>query len=67
MDKLRVADVAEQFGIRPSTVRAYHCRNQMPAADGYDKDGPWWRSATIATWNRPGRGRATAKSRSSEQ
>jgi hypothetical protein len=55
--KLRVADIAEQFAIKPSTVRSYHTRDQMPAADGYDKDGPWWSPTTIATWKRPGRGK----------
>lgn len=61
MSRLHVADVAEQFGIKPSTVTSYLARDQMPAADGYDKDGPWWDPETIAAWKRPGRGRRTPK------
>jgi uncharacterized protein YjcR len=60
MDNLRVADIADLFGIKPATVRAYHTRDQMPAADGYDKHGPWWKAATIEAWSRPGRGRRKA-------
>jgi hypothetical protein len=56
-DKNHLDDVATQFGIKKSTVTSYHSRGQMPAADGYDKQGPWWTSATLASWERPGRGR----------
>lgn len=54
---LRVADIARRFQIAESTVRAYHSRGEMPAANGYDKAGPWWTESTIAAWDRPGRGR----------
>lgn len=54
---LRVTDIAERFEIAKSTVRAYHARGEMPAADGYDKTGPWWWESTIAGWDRPGPGR----------
>lgn len=52
----RVPDIAAHFAIATSTVRAYHARGTMPAADGYDKRGPWWHEATIVSWKRPGRG-----------
>ncbi len=59
---LRVADIARRFKIAESTVRAYHARGEMPAATGYDKAGPWWSESTIASWDRPGRGRRRATS-----
>jgi hypothetical protein len=55
--ELRVADIARRFAIAESTVRSYHARGEMPAADGYDKAGPWWTKATIDGWDRPGSGR----------
>lgn len=58
MVNLRVTDIADRFGINPSTVRSYNTRHQMPQPDGYDKHGPWWLPETIDGWDRPGRGRA---------
>lgn len=51
--------MAEALGVRPSTVRSYVSRGVMPAADGYDKHGPWWWNDTFQGWTlqRPGRGR----------
>jgi hypothetical protein len=57
MEKLRVADIAAQFGLSPATIRAYSHRRQMPQPDGYDKYGPWWNQDSIDGWDRPGPGR----------
>lgn len=56
-ERWRVQQIADHFEIAASTVRGYHSRGQMPAANGYDKHGPWWLKATILAWDRPGRGR----------
>lgn len=57
MERLRVAYVADQFGLSRATIRAYNHRHQMPQPDGYDKYGPWWKQHTIDSWDRPGPGR----------
>lgn len=52
-----VAQVAAELNVKPSTVRSYLARGQMPPADGRIGRSPWWHPHTITTWPRPGQGR----------
>jgi len=49
---LTVADVAEVLGIKPSTVRAYVARKQMPSWNYCPSCGhaPTWARDTLAEW-----------------
>jgi hypothetical protein len=50
-DKLTVSQIAAEYGIKPSTFRAYVHRGQAPPADGYhDGRTPYWRRATLEEW-----------------
>ena len=54
---LDVTAVAERLQVKPSTVRSYHKRGQMPKADKYFGRTPVWTESTIASWvqGRPGK------------
>lgn len=49
--------VAEHWGVSPSTIRAYAARGQMPQPDGRIGNSDWWLPETIKAWPRPGRGK----------
>lgn len=55
---LDVDAVARRLEVKPSTVRSYHKRGQMPKADKYFGRSPVWSEKTIESWvdSRPGRG-----------
>lgn len=55
---LDVTAVAERLQVKPSTIRSYHKRGQMPKADKYFGRSPVWTETTIDSWvqGRPGRG-----------
>lgn len=42
--------VAQKIQVKPSTIRSYHKRGQMPKADKYFGRTPVWTTDTIATW-----------------
>jgi hypothetical protein len=48
--RLTIGDVARLLDVKPSTVRAYKTRGQMPAPDGRLGRTPWWRTETITAW-----------------
>lgn len=48
---LDVQGVASLLEVKPSTVRAYHKRGQMPRADRYFGRSPVWERKTIDDWN----------------
>ena len=48
---LDVAAVASRLEVKPSTVRSYHKRGQMPPADNYFGRSPVWKEATIENWS----------------
>jgi predicted DNA-binding transcriptional regulator AlpA len=47
---LDVDAVAQRLQVKPSTVRSYHKRGQMPRADRYFGRSPVWNVETIETW-----------------
>ena len=47
---LDVNAVAALQEVKPSTVRAYHKRGQMPRADHYFGRSPVWNRKTIENW-----------------
>lgn len=47
---LDVTAVAKKIQVKPSTVRSYHKRGQMPKADKYFGRTPVWMADTIDTW-----------------
>ena len=47
---LDVDAVAQRLQVKPSTVRSYHKRGQMPRADKYFGRSPVWASQTIENW-----------------
>ena len=47
---LDVEAVAARLQVKPSTVRSYHKRGQMPRADKYFGRSPVWTTDTIETW-----------------
>lgn len=54
--------VARELGVKPTTVRSWLSRGQMPDPDGRDDAGrAWWLPDTIRQWNanRPGQGART--------
>lgn len=53
-DKLTVTQIAELYGIKPATFRAYVKRKQAPAADGqHDGRTPYWLRSTLEQWRKP--------------
>ena len=44
------SDIAEAVGVRPSTIRAYHSREQMPAPTGHVGSTPYWEPKDIEPW-----------------
>ena len=56
---LGVAEIAERWGISPSTVSRYKRRGDLPAPDSILSGRPRWRASTIDAVQRPGRGRRT--------
>lgn len=55
---LDVEAVAHKIQVKPSTIRSYHKRGQMPKADKYFGRSPVWKDDTIRQWieRRPGKG-----------
>jgi len=47
---LDVNAVAALIEVKPSTIRSYHKRGQMPKADRYFGRTPVWNTKTIDTW-----------------
>jgi predicted DNA-binding transcriptional regulator AlpA len=47
---LDVNAVAALLVVKPSTVRSYHKRGQMPKADHYFGRSPVWNKGTIEGW-----------------
>ncbi|MCD5310866.1 helix-turn-helix transcriptional regulator [Kineosporia babensis] len=59
-DRLPGPAVAELLGIASGTWRGYVSRGQAPAPDGRSGDGrPYWTTATLDAWDRPGQGART--------
>jgi len=50
-DLLDVQAVAEKLGLKQDTVRWYHKRGIMPAADGRFGRSPVWWAKTIDEWD----------------
>ena len=50
MKRYTTSDIAEAVGVRPSTIRAYHSREQMPAPTGYIGTTPYWDAEDIEPW-----------------
>ena len=49
------AAVAARYGIKPASVTKAVTRGSLPEPDGYGRQGAWWWSSTLDTWQRPGR------------
>lgn len=47
---LDVNAVAALIEVKPSTIRSYHKRGQMPKADRYFGRSPVWKTETIEGW-----------------
>lgn len=62
---LDLADIADQWGIDPGTVRRYHHDGRLPPADAVIGNDPQrrrkygWLPDTIAAAQRPGQGART--------
>lgn len=56
---LDVEGVAALLVVKPSTVRSYHKKGQMPRADRYFGRSPVWNKKTIDDWSQS-RGKAPA-------
>lgn len=56
-----VADIAEHWGVKVTTVRAYRSRKrgELPEPDQVYGRTPLWKPATIAAFERPGQGART--------
>lgn len=53
-EKLTVTEIANLYGIKPATFRAYVKREQAPPADGHhDKRTPYWLRSTLEQWRKP--------------
>ena len=56
MKRYTTSDIAEAVGVRPSTIRAYHSREQMPKPTGHVGATPYWEPKDIEPWIRERRG-----------
>lgn len=63
-----VADIAEHWGVKVATVRAYRSRKrgELPHPDHIYGRTPLWRPATIISFDRPGQGARTDLKNSEE-
>jgi hypothetical protein len=50
MKRYTTSDIAEAVGVRPSTIRAYHSRGQMPPPTGHVGATPYWEPKDIEPW-----------------
>lgn len=53
---LTAAEVANLLGVDTHTIYSYKARGVMPEPDDHVGRTPRWTTATIAAWERPGRG-----------
>lgn len=60
-DYWTIDDVADHWGVKPQTIRAYRARNrgELPPPDRVFGRSPVWRPATIEAFVRPGQGART--------
>ncbi|MCC3652711.1 helix-turn-helix domain-containing protein [Streptomyces sp. S07_1.15] len=60
-DYWTVQDVADHWGVKPQTIRAYRTRKrgELPKEDAVFGRSPVWKPATILNFQRPGQGKRT--------